>query len=187
MFLVLGEVLKKCLGGGLEKMFRWIAHKVRRASVKAYERDIKDFTNSLKGMDGSELGALLVSASYLKSNLEEGGVLPRASLSLSIPRDEAECGKVALHISQLIQEFQKAGHNGDAAAAMVWLHSVRALNAPEIRYLGKSMWRELCRGYAHFEEAFDLFEKLFSEQQKVLPKTILFDLGFIPDGLDPDE
>jgi len=70
----------------------------------------------------------------------------------------------------------------DALGVMILLHSVRALNVPEIRGLGREMWKELERGFPYVE---DTLEEIRGLTGNPLPPNIDDELKFIPHGLEP--
>ena len=63
---------------------------------------------------------------------------------------------------------------------MVWVHTLRALDRPELRSLGRSMWRELARGFPYVEEvagdAYGIFGMHFETRG----------FGKFPTGLTPE-
>jgi hypothetical protein len=94
---------------------------------------------------------LLVLAAVVRSGLEESGLLEDEEL-LGVTPDPRQAS-VQLAISKLVRRYQNAGRLQEAAGAMVWLHSLRALSAPELRHLGRLMWQQLQRGQSHTIEA----------------------------------
>ena len=70
----------------------------------------------------------------------------------------------------------------DALGVMILLHSVRALNVPEIRALGRDMWKQLERGFPHFQDAIFEIRKVSGNN---IPQEIDSELRFIPRGLEP--
>jgi hypothetical protein len=52
---------------------------------------------------------------------------------------------MALEINQAIKANQKAGNKSSVPGLMVWLHTVRAAEVPEIRHHARLIWNELGR------------------------------------------
>ena len=63
---------------------------------------------------------------------------------------------------------------------MVWLHTIRAANTPELRFKGRILWKELARGFPCVDDAAD---NLFA-----LTGITLNVEGYaaVPDGLEDD-
>ena len=51
-----------------------------------------------------------------------------------------------------IKQSQKRKYFAAAAAGMIWLHSIRAMEHPELRIYGRQMWVQLERGFLYIEE-----------------------------------
>ena len=103
---------------------------------------------------------------------------------MSIPRVgdiDNECELCPLRLVSLIKQFQKMGQPSDALGVWVWLHSVRALNVPEIRIFGRQMWKELVRGFPFALQALQQMR----DTGAILPNGIEWELSFIPHGLEP--
>ena len=65
---------------------------------------------------------------------------------------------------------------------MVWLHTLRSLSAPELRFLGRQMWQQLERGQEYVLEAMAQIEAVTGNQP---PLGSLVACAFIPRDLDP--
>lgn len=163
-------------------MFGWIKRKVEIASINAATNDIDRFIKGLQGSASDEIAAGVAMATMLRLGLESIGKLPRFTIDLSLPRDQYQADMTQLYLSQAVKEFQKMGQPTDAYAAMVWLHSVRALNIPEVRYLGRAMWGQLQRG---FGDAADATIDICTMIGRAVPANIHDEVRFIPVGLEP--
>jgi hypothetical protein len=82
----------------------------------------------------------------------------------------------------MVREFQKIGQPSDAAGTMVWLHSMRALAFPEVRELGRDMWKELQRGFPYVSDALSAIEALTGNS---LPTGADTACTFVPEALAP--
>ena len=127
-------------------MLRWIRRRVELAAVRAATEDIERQISMLKGADSEEVGLVLASATFSRIFLEKHGVAPSGAFDLSVLRDQGKCFLFQRTLNRIIKEKQKLGAYGDAAGVIILLHTVRALNMPEIRHLGRTMWGELARG-----------------------------------------
>lgn len=158
---------------------RFQLHAARRAAV-----DLRRQIDVYAGMDDHEVAFLLVGATYCRLELERRGELPCQCLDLSLPRGpEVHLAQGALR--RLIRRAQRESRHVAAACLMVWLHSARALNLPEIRMLGREMWQELARGFAGIESAHALWEEevFDSADPALVPSSEEF--RFVPVGLEP--
>jgi len=159
----------------------WLKRKVQLAVVKNAREDLERFVSSLRGATGEELGFLVANATIIRLRLLAAGEIPPRSLdSVSGPGDGISF--VQLKISNLVRTFQKMNQLSDAAATMVWLHTIGALGTPEIRELGREMWDQLSRGFSHTESALDGIEALTQEE---LPAGAWQVYTFIPNSLAP--
>lgn len=167
-------------------MFGWVKSRIQKASTDAMRDDLARFIESLRGAGDYELGMLLVVANAIRLNFIATGKLPPAALNLEIPRTkqlEVKCDTCPIELNSAIRAFQKLGQPTDAAGTMVWLHSVRALNVPELRLLGRHMWGELSRGFPHAAEALGDTRRMGG---KNLPDQLDDELTFVPVGLEPE-
>jgi len=166
-------------------MFGWIKKKTLKASTDAMKNDIERFILSLEGADEEEIATMLVIANIMRLNITKMGTLPSAALDFNIPRDDyiiRQCDMCPIALISLIKQFQKINQPSDALGVMILLHSVRALNVPEIRALGRDMWKQLERGFPHVQDAIFEIRKVSDNN---IPQEINSELRFIPRGLEP--
>jgi hypothetical protein len=159
----------------------WLKRKVLAASSKSQEKELRAQIQRLKGMSNDEIGFLVAGSAILRLNLTSGGVLPPEALDLSMPRDEFKMDMIPIKLGSLIRQFQKMGQPTDAAFAMTWLHSTRALCNLDIRVFGRELWAEMSRGFPYAQEK-------IGDMEKLLGKTITIseeELKFVPVGLEP--
>lgn len=163
-------------------MFKWMKRKAELAIVNAATSDIERFIKGLRGASSDEVALIVAMATLLRLNLESFGRLPRYALDLRLPRDQYQADMAQLYLNKAVNEFQKMGQPSDATAAMVWLHSARALNIPEVRFLGREMWSELQRG---FDEAAHAAVDVCGLVGREVPTDIEAEVRFVPGGLEP--
>jgi hypothetical protein len=104
------------------------------AIVRSHERDLMEAIKILKGMDAEEIAVSLLFAADLRNRYE---TLRDDLLDLGQLCQERHKG-VPFQLSQMIQKSQSQRD---------WLHTSRAAQFPQVRYLAKEMWRELERGF----------------------------------------
>ena len=133
-------------------MFSWLKRKVELRAIQAAEEDIERFLKGLRGSDLEEIAMVAAVATHWRN------VFAAQGIDLLHPV-EAERKKPALLmlLNRTIREVQKV-HPAFAAGLMVWLHTVRAANMPEIRAQGRDVWSELYRSFALAESAAKNFE-----------------------------
>lgn len=166
-------------------MFGWIKKRVLNASTGSKRNDMERFISGLKGADSNELAMLLVLGNSTRLRLIEQDLIPPGALDYSIPRVGdigIKCDMCPIQINGYIKQAEKQETQSLAAACMIWLHSVRALNDPELRFLGQEMWDELSRGFPNIEDAFD---DLDGAAPELLHPHTFDELHFIPPGLEP--
>ena len=120
-------------------------------------------------------------ATTIRLQLSQSGSLPEYALALPTPDDDASM--IQFHLGRLVRQLQKMDKTAEAAGAMVWLHSMRALAFPEIRSLGRQMWKELQRGIPHAPDALDGLGTVIG---KALPEGARSSCDFIPIDLAPE-
>jgi hypothetical protein len=120
-------------------------------------------------------------AAILRTELQARGHLPDEMLEVaSDPRQSL----TQLEMSRLVRRYQAENRFQEALGAMVWLHTLRSLSAPELRFLGRQMWQQLERGQVHAPEAMAQIEAITGSQP---PLGSLIACSFIPCDLDPME
>lgn len=162
-------------------MFGWVKSKIQKASTDAMKDDLQRFITSLHGASDDEIATILCVASVIRLNLAKSQILPPTSLDIGRMDISIEGSMVPLRLIRLIAEFQKNGQLSDATGCMVWLHSVRALQNPELRGLGRQMWAELLRGFGEVDDIADEMHTLLPN----LPQNLEVEACFVPKGLEP--
>ena len=88
-----------------------------------------------------------------------------------------ERANVALKLSQMVEYLQGENRVQDAAAVMIWTHSVRGLVTPEMVPLVKKMWVELSKGFVYVNDGITQFEELKGESLSVTDSS---QFNFVP-------
>lgn len=117
-------------------------------ALRTQQREMQSFVDQLATMDSAEIGLLLAVATHMRNNLEDEGKMLMDPIA-TIPVDPTPI----LLLRGMITHYQKARAMSDAAAAMVWLHTVRVGARHELRGTARAMWRELSRGMPHVSSA----------------------------------
>lgn len=150
---------------------------LRRMADKSQQRDIDDYLLKLRGMDGSEIGGVIVLAAHMRNRFLDGTGLDFLTPHAVTAADPS----VVIELVKTAKDFQKKGHRGliNAAALFVWIHTLRATINPNLRVKAREMWGELARGFPHIEEGTRLIEELMGETLE-LSKAGTYPDGFIP-------
>ena len=128
-------------------------------------------------MDGDEIGGVAALAAHMRNRFfDETGIdfLYPYSATASDPH-------CIVKMSQLAKFSQKGGLVGqiNAAAVIVWVHTLRATMNPDLRKQTREMWGELSRGFPYIEYGAGLLEEMTGETLD------LRGAGTIPDGFSP--
>ena len=158
-------------------LFRWVDSLSLRWAEKVQQREMDDYLLKLRGIDGSELGSVAAVAAHMRNKmLCERGVdflMPHAATAAD--------PSLIFKLVGAIKEFQKRGKIGliNAAATMLWVHTIRAVNNPNLRSTAREMWGEIGRGFPYLEEGAELIE--------AMTRTTLDmrEAGRYPDGFSP--
>ncbi|MGJ3230264.1 MAG: hypothetical protein ACFE0P_00530 [Oceanicaulis sp.] len=139
-----------------------------------HRREIENWVDALRGSDDEELGALVAQAAdYRHHFLEQGVDVLRPAYE--IERDPL----LIMKLSRQVEQLQRMGKQAAAPGLMIWVHSFRAMQTPEIRFLGREMWRHLARGHPFTERAaYDLADMTGIELR-------IDDFDQFPVGLEP--
>lgn len=139
------------------------------------EKEILIFIQCLQGQDADEIGFSLAHAFHIKNKL-----LSRANINLMEPLLVITTHpSVRSEIMNIINQFKKRKEFADAAGAMIWLHTLRAIEHPELRVYGRQLWAQLHRGLEHVRSQAQIIESMTGKQ------VFIDDQDEFPTGLEP--
>lgn len=124
--------------------------KVLKWSINEQRKEIASFVEILKGLDGAELGHIVALATDIRHRLELEGHIIIDPIVYLITNPE-----FTVTLIHVYQELQKHNKMQEASGVMVWIHTFRAAANLELRGLGRSIWRELERGFPHIDSSAD--------------------------------
>jgi hypothetical protein len=155
----------------------WIKRKIQLAGIKGAREDLERFVESLRGQSDKEVGAIVAMAAVVRVALRQSGVLPDELLQVSADPEQV---MAQIAVAKAVLRYQSEKRYEEATGALVWLHSLRALSTPEIRRLGREMWRQLGRGQLH---------ALTVLQDMGIPSLsdVTAECSRVPNNLDPSE
>lgn len=159
-----------------EELKGWLSSKVGQWAVAAQRRELEEFVARLKALDGHELGLILAMATHQRHVFlsAKGWQLIYPAALVDQPQN------VPMQLAEIIKTLQGQGRPDIAAGVMVWLHTVRALQSPDLKQFGREMWGQLERGTPFCEEAAAIFSKMPGGSEIL---TVGFDP--FPEGLSP--
>ena len=119
-------------------------------SLNSQRKAINKSIQLLKGMDDVELLYLYKIVMFTKDKLYDLYHINLDDPFLAVQENY----NIAIILSRDIYDIQKIEGSIAVSGMTIWLHTVRAALAPEIRYLAKELWLELSRGMPKGEEWF---------------------------------
>jgi hypothetical protein len=159
----------------INSMVNWFKRKIIEWSVRKQKRELEAWLSSLKSANAHEIGMLVVMATSFRHSLER-----ELGINLLTPLALGEDPFLAVRINRVIKSLRSKGNKSLAAGGLVWLHTVRCGQAPEMRQLGRDLWRELRRGFPHVAGTI----KDLNDMKELHPSVE--DANEIPTGLEPD-
>ena len=126
----------------------WLASRFNRWASDKQQGELTSFIANLRAMDGAEIGYVLAIATHIRHGMQGDGHNVMDPIVYS-----AQNPTFALYLSRMIVGAQKQGRNVEAAALMIWLHTMRAGIRIELRTLGRELWSQLERGFPFVEQA----------------------------------
>ncbi len=160
----------------------WLFGKVKSRALVVGGREVEKFIDSLQAMEDRDVGTVLAIAAVIRINFETYAIIPDdLFFENTLPSVEV-MGLCQIKINKVARKFTRMGRPVDYMGAMVWSYSLRCLNVPELRPLGRRMWSELKRGFPHVEETLKEGE---AEKGEPFPGRVWEEWKAIPVGLEP--
>lgn len=161
---------------------QWLKSHLGERALEAGRRELQRFVVGLRTLSDEDLGALVAVATVLRINFESHEVIPEGVFAADQMPSVEDLGAYQLRINRLVRQFDKMRQPDDAAGAIIWSYSLRALNVAGLRHLGCEMWRELRRGFPHVEAALDRAEE---DRDEPIGARVRAEWSVIPTGLEP--
>jgi len=151
---------------------------------KSAARDVQALIDGLRKLPDRDVGVILAIATAVRVNMETHDVIPEGIFQRNSLPSVREMGVMQMRINRTAVDFARAKLQADATGATIWSYSLRCLNVPGLRPLGREMWAELRRGFPHVEEAIDESEERNGKpfDPRVRAEWRLIPLGLAPDG-----
>ncbi len=166
-------------------MFKeWLVDHLQERALKSSTKEMRRFIDGLKRTSDRGLGLVIACATVVRVNMEIHGAMAEGLVQRAGQASSEELGIMQMRLNRLSRQFSKRRQQGDAMGAMVLSYSLRSLNVPDLLPLGREMWGELRRGFAHVEEALREGE---SRNGKPFDARAWKEWRLIPPGLDPKD
>lgn len=161
----------------------WLSGLMQGRAEEAAAKEVRRFVDGLARMPERDLGVVVGIAAVVRVNMETHGILPEGLFQSDSLPPARELGLLQWRINGVARDFTKARQAADATGAMIWSYSLRCLNLPQLRPLGRTLWGELQRGFPHVEEALDEGEERLGRKfdRRVWDEWAMIPLGFEPD------
>lgn len=157
----------------------WIMGKIRARALESGAKELEDFVAGLKALDDRDIGTIVAVATVIRVNMETHNVIAEGTFGdTTLPSTET-LGLYQMEINKLARKFARMGLATDSTAAMIWSYTLRCLNVPELRPLGRAMWAELGRGFSHVEAALHKGE---AEKGEPFPERVWSEWRIVPAG-----
>jgi hypothetical protein len=138
---------------------KWLRSRFDLRAAAASAKDLERFVASLRGQSEAQIALLVAVAAAIRVRLRDAGHLPDDVFRVNAG-SEYEQATVQRRLGRLVHKYQNGSEYVDAAGAMVWIHTLRALDTPELHVLGRQMWQQLERGFPHAADAVAKVEAL---------------------------
>ena len=145
-----------------------------RKAVNGAKSDLENFIMILRGSPDETAAITLAMASVQRISLQKRGIIPAGILESGHHVMTAESARASDKLKFIIKELNNRGMPMIAAGVQVWYHSLRALNLPEISYLGQQLWHELERGRVNAAEQLKWIPLPNNVTMEEAEKAILF-------------
>jgi len=119
----------------------------QKKMIRVQKEEIENFLLGLKGGNSGVVDLVVASTVYWEKIYKNKGLY-----LYEVAGWHFQHPMMALELNRSIKENQKAGNRSAATGLMVWLHTVRACEVPEIKYYAREMWKKLMRTSEDVEE-----------------------------------
>ena len=161
----------------------WLRAAVGTRALEKSAQEVTKFVEGMEAMTARDVGVVVAVATVVRVNMENHGVLPQGLLWEGELPSAEELGEYQLRLNKLARDFARKGLGVDSAATMVWSYSLRSLNVPDLRPLGRRLWAALKRGFPHAEVALKQGE---TEKGEPFDERVWEEWRNIPVGLEPE-
>lgn len=139
------------------------------------KKEITDYLEILKGMSSEELGLAVLSAlTFRKNFLRKNNVdLMDPLLVLNQNPD------IVINLCQAYEKVIEDNKPYLGVPLAIWIHTLRSIENPIIRSIGRQVWNELSRGFPHCRSKRESYNTIYGN------KSSMELVGKFPKGLEP--
>ncbi|HJO87209.1 MAG TPA: hypothetical protein QF359_09625 [Rhodospirillales bacterium] len=159
-----------------------LANHFKGRAMNSSRKAVQDYIIGLRQMTDQDLGVILAVSTVIRINMENQEYLPKGLYSDQSLLSTTELGRYQMDLNKLVRDFNKMKQHTDAVGTLLISYSLRCLNVPEVRDLGREMWAEMQRGYPHVKDALKQGEE---EKGESFPERAWQEWQQIPVGLEP--
>ncbi|MDQ0473726.1 hypothetical protein [Labrys wisconsinensis] len=156
----------------------WFSELLSKAALRPQRAEMLAFHRELQGLSGRDLGFFIALVADIRNRLA-----PRWDLldpAAALRREPQLCAVLQRQIAALTRQ----GRTGEAARLALWLHTLRAVAAPELRAPARAIWHELERGLPYARAAATHLRVAASVEGRG-PGPLVDDLAAFPRGFEP--
>lgn len=108
------------------------------------QQQMEAFVKTIRERNDSDMGFVLLLVTHVRHQVKGEGY-DMLLTNMQYELNQQTCAK----LGQLMQEYQARQQQPLVYASMVWLYTMNAATAMDMRSLGRQLWRELRRGAPH--------------------------------------
>ena len=156
--------------------------KIAKAPIKKQinnkmETEISEYIRIIKGLGDEELGLALLSALTLRKHILNSSGIDLMDPVIALQKNP----DTIISLSKKHEELTAKKQPHLTVPFTIWVHTLRSINNPVIRTLGREMWKELSRGFKHIEAKKESYKIIYGNE----PISEL--AGQYPIGLSPND
>jgi hypothetical protein len=124
------------------RLFDWFSKRVERPASEVAADELNQFLARLKGIEEQHRGMVARQVAHIAFQYHRKGIC------LHEPQEALRAApRLLWTLEEEIIQLQKGGRQAEAPGRMVWVHTLRAVNIPEIHGLATEMWSYIERGF----------------------------------------
>jgi len=159
-----------------------LANHFKDRALNSSRKAVQDYLKGLRQMTDQDIGVILAVSTVIRINMENEGYLPKGLYTDQSLPTTTELGRYQMDLNKLVRDFNRMKQHTDAVGTLLISYSLRCLNVPEVRDLGRDIWAEIERGVDHVEPALKQGEE---EKGEPFPTRAWQEWRQIPVGLEP--
>lgn len=143
---------------------------IHRNAVKIYQRQIANLSADLAKRDTREVSDFLICAVWTRAGLQTGGHIKSFKDEVYTSPKLIYTPQLLLDFKELVDIFNKKNLNFQAASMSLWVHSIRAIQNPELKNDINNLWAVLINSKTYWN---DSLLELFEEDKNKIDEKLL--------------